>query len=47
MASNISFYKGLLNKLGVEMQVFKVGTFKGAVEPLVLDKLECRKTVCK
>ena len=30
------FYKGLLDKLGVEMQVVKVGTFKSAVEPFIL-----------
>lgn len=39
MASNITFFKGSLEKLGVEMQVFKVGKFKGAVEPFVLDEL--------
>ena len=33
------FYKGLLDKIGVEMQVFKVGTFKSAVEPFMLDKM--------
>ena len=27
------FYTGLLQKLGVEMQIFRVGTFKSAVEP--------------
>lgn len=39
MASQTVFYKGLLNKVGIEMQVFKVGTYKGAVEPFMLDKL--------
>ncbi|MDR2953940.1 MAG: signal peptide peptidase SppA [Prevotella sp.] len=34
-----TFYKGLLDKLGVEMQIFKVGTFKSAVEPFMLDKM--------
>lgn len=29
------FYKGLLDKIGVEMQIFKVGTFKSAVEPYI------------
>lgn len=29
------FYKGLLDKLGVEMQIFRVGTFKSAVEPYI------------
>lgn len=33
------FYKGLLDKIGVEMQIFKVGTFKSAVEPFMLDKM--------
>ena len=27
------FYKDLLQKLGIEMQIFKVGTYKSAVEP--------------
>ncbi|MDO5017125.1 MAG: signal peptide peptidase SppA [Porphyromonas sp.] len=36
---NTVFGKGLFQKLGVEMQVFKVGTFKGAVEPFILDKM--------
>lgn len=34
-----TFYKGLLDKVGVEMQIFKVGTFKSAVEPFILDKM--------
>lgn len=34
-----TFYKGLLDKIGVEMQIFKVGTFKSAVEPFMLDKM--------
>lgn len=39
MSSQFVSYKGLLDKLGVEMQVFKVGTYKSAVEPFVLDKM--------
>lgn len=39
LTSTTLFTKGLLKKLGVEMQVFKVGTFKGAVEPYILDGL--------
>lgn len=39
MASQTIFYKGLLHKVGIEMQVFKVGTYKGAVEPFMFDKL--------
>ncbi|GAB6008398.1 signal peptide peptidase SppA [Dysgonomonas reticulitermitis] len=34
-----TFYKGLLDKIGIEMQIFKVGTFKSAVEPFMLDKM--------
>lgn len=33
LASSPLFYKGLLEKLGIEMQIFKVGTYKSAVEP--------------
>ncbi len=35
LSANISFYAKMLEKLGVEMQVVKVGTFKSAVEPFV------------
>lgn len=34
-AVNPMFYKSLLDKLGVEMQIFKVGTYKSAVEPFI------------
>ena len=33
------FYKDLLNKIGVEMQIFKVGTYKSAVEPYILTEM--------
>ena len=33
LASAPIFYKDLLEKLGIEMQIFKVGTYKSAVEP--------------
>jgi len=39
MASQPIFYKGLLEKVGVKMQVFKVGTYKSAVEPYICDKM--------
>lgn len=39
VSSSPMFYKGLLEKVGVEMQIFKVGTFKSAVEPFMLDKM--------
>ena len=39
LSASIFFYKELLDKIGVEMQVLKVGTFKSAVEPYVLDSI--------
>ena len=35
MASQPIFFTGLMKKLGVKMQVFKVGTYKSAVEPYI------------
>lgn len=37
--SQYTFFKGALDKLGIEAQVIKVGTFKSAVEPFILDKM--------
>ncbi|MCO4291406.1 signal peptide peptidase SppA [Solitalea sp. MAHUQ-68] len=37
--SQIMFLKGALEKLEIEPQVIKVGTYKSAVEPLLLDKM--------
>jgi protease-4 len=39
MASQPMFFKDLLEKFGVKMQVFKVGTYKAAVEPFITDKM--------
>lgn len=39
LATETMFYKGALDKLGIEMQIVKVGTFKSAVEPYILDKM--------
>ncbi len=39
LAAQVMFYKGLLDKLGVEPQVFRHGTFKSAVEPYILNKM--------
>ena len=39
MASQVMYYKGLMEKIGVKMQVFKVGTYKSAVEPYILDDM--------
>ncbi|GHT71798.1 signal peptide peptidase SppA [Bacteroidia bacterium] len=39
LSSQLQFYKGMLEKAGIEMQIFKVGTYKSAVEPYMLDKM--------
>lgn len=39
LASNVMFYKGLLDKLGVQAELIRHGKFKGAGEPFILDHL--------
>ncbi len=39
LASQPIFYKDLLSKIGVEMQIFKVGTYKSAVEPFIATEM--------
>lgn len=39
LASVTPYYKKLLDKVGVEMQVVRVGTYKSAVEPFMLDEI--------
>lgn len=39
MSASVMFYKGLLDKLGIEPEIVRHGKFKGAVEPFLLDKL--------
>lgn len=39
ISSTLMFYTDLLKKLGVKFQVFKVGTFKSAVEPFILTEM--------
>jgi len=39
MAANLQFNKGFYDKLGIKFQVFKVGTFKSAVEPYIETKM--------
>ena len=39
LASTPIFYKDLLEKIGVEMQIFKVGTYKSAVEPFIATEM--------
>ena len=37
VSANVMFYKGLLDRLGVEVEVFRHGTFKSAVEPYIME----------
>ncbi|TZF82692.1 signal peptide peptidase SppA [Pedobacter sp. BS3] len=37
--AELTFFKGTLDKLEIEPQVIRVGTFKSAVEPFILDKM--------
>ncbi len=39
MSATTTFYTGTLEKLGIEPQIIRVGTFKSAVEPFMLKKL--------
>ena len=39
MASQVLYYKDIMDKLGVKMQIFKVGTYKSAVEPYMLSEM--------
>jgi protease-4 len=39
LATSIQFNRGILEKWGIEMQVYKVGTYKSAVEPYIQDKM--------
>jgi len=38
-SQEITFLKGALDKLGIEAQIIKVGTYKSAVEPFFLSKM--------
>lgn len=39
LAMQVMFYKGALDKLGIEPQVFRHGTFKSAVEPYIMNRM--------
>lgn len=39
LSAQVMFFKGLLDKLGVEMQILRHGTFKSAVEPFMLKSM--------
>jgi len=39
LSTELMFFKGSLEKLDIEAQIIKVGTYKSAVEPFILDKM--------
>ncbi|HOY38487.1 MAG: signal peptide peptidase SppA [Bacteroidales bacterium] len=39
MYAQVTFFKGTLEKMGIEVQVFRHGKFKSAIEPFLLDKM--------
>lgn len=39
MSSQTMFFKGALDKLGIEAQIIRVGSYKSAVEPFFADKM--------
>tara|TARA_B110000438_G_scaffold80320_1_gene80320 strand:- start:15885 stop:17636 length:1752 start_codon:yes stop_codon:yes gene_type:complete len=39
MSATLMFFRGLFEKLNIDMQIFKYGKFKSAVEPFTLDKM--------
>ncbi len=39
LSSQVMFYKNMLEKLNVEVQIFRHGKFKSAIEPFMLDKM--------
>jgi len=39
LSASVMFYKGLLEKLDIEVQIIRHGKFKGAVEPFILDEM--------
>lgn len=39
LSATTIFYKGLMDKIGIEAQIIKVGTYKSAVEPFILTEM--------
>ncbi|MCD8186042.1 MAG: signal peptide peptidase SppA [Rikenellaceae bacterium] len=39
MSSTLMFFKGTLDKLGIQPEIYRVGEFKSAVEPFMLEKM--------
>ena len=49
VSASVLFFKGLLNKLDIDMQIIRHGKFKSAIEPFTLDKMSAsnRKQMTK
>ena len=39
MSATVMFFKGLLEKLNINIQIFRLGKFKSAIEPFTLEKM--------
>ena len=39
LSATLMFFKEMLEKLNIDIQIFKVGKFKSAIEPLILEKM--------
>ncbi len=39
MYTTLMFFKGLLEKLNIDLQIFRLGKFKSAIEPFTLEKM--------
>ena len=39
MHTTLMFFKGLLEKLNIDLQIFRLGKFKSAIEPFTLEKM--------
>lgn len=39
LSSQVMFFKDALDKLGIDAQIIRVGTYKSAIEPFILDKM--------
>lgn len=39
LSSKLMFFKGALDKLGIEAQIIRVGSYKSAVEPFIAEKM--------
>jgi protease-4 len=48
LGMSLTFYKHTLEKLGIDVQIFRHGKFKSAIEPFMLDKMsEPNRLQCK